>query len=731
MNRDLPGRLGRLCFLVLFLTIASISASGQDSQRPRIGLVLSGGGARGFAHIGVLKVLDSLNIPIDYIAGTSMGAVMGGLYAIGYSPHQLDSLARNIDWPVIFSDEPPRSKLTYLEKRDMDRFQLTLKINKLEIREPSALIFGQKISLLLTQLVTPEFEQVNFDTLPIAFQCVAADLITGNEVVLGQGSLPRAIRASMAVPSIFTPVEWGDSLLVDGGVLNNLPVDVVRKMGADYIIAVDVGTPLRSRQELSGAISILLQSFSLAGSNKEKENLKMASLTIRPDLQNFSATDFNRKKINLMIEKGRQSVYPHLDTLVKLSREYNVFAHSIPSPYFDKGILYGIQITGNRTLPFSFIYQNLGLKPGETFTSNLVENRINHLYSLGYFHTVNYSLEKMESDLYRIHVNVNERAGSFLRLGFRYQDDFKGILGINLKLKDFPFPGILNDISYLFSGLQLFEWELSYPRRAFGSRIYPYFLGFYQDIPIYIFYNGDKIASYRKRSYGGSAGLGMILFNWGEFRAEYMLEKLQVTPNIALTEIYDWPEWQYNVHMGRIYTTIDLLDNPLRPRHGYKAHFELNRTLNLIRQRENFSRFYTCQEFYGTIIPRNTSSINIFMGFSKNTQFYRYYYLNEPLTFIGYYNDEFSGSNLATYRFENRFHWTNIISLVGVFNIGHIWEDVNKVDFRDPLKTGYGIGFQVDTFLGPFRYLIGFSKEHTVQYFTFGFSLKTRTGSRQ
>jgi outer membrane protein assembly factor BamA len=502
-------------------------------------------------------------------------------------------------------------------------------------------------------------------------------------------------------------------------------------MGADYIIAVDVGTPLRPRSELSGAISILFQSFSLAGKKKEKENLELADIGIRPNLQNFSTVDFNKKKIEVMIERGRQAVYPHLDSLLKLNRIPSFIVSSISTPSFNRGILYGITISGNTTLPFSFIYQNLGLKPGETFTAGLLENRMNHLYSLGYFQTVNYRLENTERNLYRLHVFVKERAGSFLRLGFRYQNDFKGILGVNLKIKDFPYPGILNEISYLFSGLQLFEWEFSYPRRAFGSRIYPYFLGFYQDIPIYIYNNRERIASYRNSSYGGSIGLGLILFNWGEIRTEYMLEKLQVTPSIALTEIYSWPKWEYNVHMGRIYMNIDLLDNPLTPRHGYQAHVELNRTLNLFRQRENFTRFYTWHEFYGTVIRRNTSSIHIFMGFSKNVQIYRYYYLNQPFTFIGYHNDEFAGANLATYRIENRFHWTTMISLVGVFNAGQIWDDFYRIDFRDRPITGYGFGFQVNTFLGPFRYLIGFSGDRTVQYITFGFSLKTRTGSRR
>src|SRR4030042_5265317 len=230
---------GMICILFMLLFYSSGHCQpGDDSEAPpRIGLVLSGGGARGFAHVGVLQILDSLQIPVHFITGTSMGSIVGGLYALGYSGKDLDSLAKNVDWTIIFSDKPPRGKLAYFEKSDMGRFQLSLQTRKYNIQEPSGLIFGQKISLLLTRLISPQFDDANFDELPIPFRCISADLISGNEVVPNAGSLPKAIRASMSVPSIFTPVEWGDSLLVDGGVLNNLPVDVALEMGATHIIA--------------------------------------------------------------------------------------------------------------------------------------------------------------------------------------------------------------------------------------------------------------------------------------------------------------------------------------------------------------------------------------------------------------------------------------------------------------------------------------------------------------
>ncbi len=725
--------LNQSCFYRIHIIIlAFLFTTNLAAERPKIGLVLSGGGARGIAHIGVLRVLDSLQVPIDYIVGTSMGSIVGGLYALGYSVGELDSLARSLDWPVLFSDTPQRKNLSYLEKWDTERFQLTLTMEKFKIKAPTGLISGQKVSQLLNKLTVSYSETADFDQLPIPFRCVAADLISGNEVVLRQGYLAKAIRASMSVPSIFTPVDWGDSLLVDGGIINNLPVDVVQKMGAEFIIAVNVGTPLKPRDEIDNVVDVLMQSFGVAARKKEEENLKKADLIITPDLQGYSISDFVNSKIAPMIEKGILAANLHLPELNALSRSEGVDEGNLGSqPAFESGIVYGVQISGNENLSFGFIYQLLGLQPGQYFDTAILEKRITYLYSLGYFQKIDYRLEREKINYYRLHLNVEEKPGTLLRFGFRYQDDHKGILGVNLKLKDLPFAGILNDMTLLFSGIQLWEWQLSYPRRLWGNYIYPYLYGFYQDIPINIYFEGEKIARYHKRSYGGAVGLGFILKNWGEVRIDYMPEKLLVTPSIAFSPDLTWPEWKYNVHLGRIYLDIDLLDDILIPRHRYRAQVEYEKTLDFIQQQENSNRLYIDQRFYGTLIRRNTGSIQLFLGFSENIEFYRYFYLGGPNTFVGYNYDEFSGPNVGIYRYEHQYQWSDIISLIGIVNAGNIWENYRNISFNENFKTGFGVGVQIDSFLGPFRYILSFSRDHTIQYFTLGFTLATQNERRK
>lgn len=236
---------------ILVPAIALLAGWTQMSQgreappgRPRVGLVLSGGGTRGLAHIGVLRVLEEYRVPVDCIAGTSMGAVMGGL-----SPDEIERIALQLDWRDLFTDRPPRKDLTFRQKKDAERYLLPfeLGLRKGRLRLPRGLIAGQKLGFLMQSATIRAAGVQDFRKLPVPFHAVAADIETGEMVVLDRGSLPDAMRASMAVPGIFSPVEIDRRLLVDGGIVRNVPVDVARAMGADVVIVVDVGTALLKR----------------------------------------------------------------------------------------------------------------------------------------------------------------------------------------------------------------------------------------------------------------------------------------------------------------------------------------------------------------------------------------------------------------------------------------------------------------------------------------------------
>ncbi len=301
-------RLGVLSLiLALFCLAAPLSSNAQSSpasgpksaagERPRIGLVLSGGGARGAAHIGVLKVLEQLRVPVDAIAGTSMGAVVGGLYASGLSAAEIEKVMTSIDWQDAFRDRPPREDLTLRRKQEDESFlvKFPLGLHDGHIVLPRGLIQGQKLTEELRALTLPVALIQNFDELPTRFRAVATDLETGDIVIMASGDLTSAMRASLSAPGVFAPVEREGHLLVDGGIADNVPIDIARAMGVDLVIVVDVGSPLLPRAKLTSAPVISAQMLAiLIRHNAEAQlaTLKPQDILIQPELGEASPFDF-------------------------------------------------------------------------------------------------------------------------------------------------------------------------------------------------------------------------------------------------------------------------------------------------------------------------------------------------------------------------------------------------------------------------------------------------------
>src|SRR5580698_4147995 len=291
-------RLALACALAVYGQWVHGAARADPPQvRPRICLVLSGGGARGMAHIGVLKVLEEMKIPIDCIAGTSMGAVVGGLYASGMTAAQIDATMRSVDWQEAFRDAPPRRDLAFRRKQDDRNFlvRLPLGLKHGKILLPKGFIQGQKLQETLRQLTLPFSNTTDFDLLPTPFRAVATDLLTGNAVLLDRGDLSIAMRASISAPGLFAPVETQGLLLVDGGLAENLPIDVARQMHADILIVSDVSFPLQSRAALDSALSISNQMLAILvrkDADRQRATLTPSDILIEPILGTTSSTDF-------------------------------------------------------------------------------------------------------------------------------------------------------------------------------------------------------------------------------------------------------------------------------------------------------------------------------------------------------------------------------------------------------------------------------------------------------
>ena len=310
----------RLTLLLMLLLTLGLHA---QPNRPRVAVVLSGGGAKGVAHISALRVIEEAGIPIDIICGTSMGSLIGGLYAIGYSTDFLDSLVRSQDWTSLLSDRTDPSDLTLRQREEQNTYALIRGISS-DRPQQGGIIRGRNLNRLFRKLCADYPDSISFDSLPIPFACVATDIVTNTEVVFHSGRLFRAMRASMAIPGVFTPVRMGDSVLVDGGLRNNYPADVARRMGADIIIGVTVqGEPLTA-DEISDAATVMMQIIDINTKNKYLENIAMSDVMMKVDVSGYSAASFYTSAIDTLLARGDREARSHWDELLTLRRTHGI-----------------------------------------------------------------------------------------------------------------------------------------------------------------------------------------------------------------------------------------------------------------------------------------------------------------------------------------------------------------------------------------------------------------------
>lgn len=411
----------------------------QNQRRPKIGLVLSGGGARGAAHIGILKVLEANRIPIDYIAGTSMGSIVAGLYAVGMRPVEIENALASIDWDNIFVDEGLRQNRSFRRKLD-DRLYLIdhkLGVKDGEIKLRGAFVQGQQLDLVLRKHTLGAAGNGSFDKLRIPFRAVATDITTGEEIILGSGDLAAAIRASMSIPAAFSAVEIEGRLLVDGGMANNLPISVVRDMGADIIIAVDISTPLLKRDELGSLLDIAGQITGfLTRRNAEKQILSLSKrdILITPDLGNIKSGDFHQ--IKEVVPYGVDAAEQSLDKLKRLSLSASQYARYLelhPQTKQSSPVIQFIRIDNPSELDDAMLTARLMLNLGEPLDINKLEKGIGRIYGLGIFENVSYELEEEAGQTgLVIHARKKSWGTDSLQFGMELSADFKGDTYFNI-----------------------------------------------------------------------------------------------------------------------------------------------------------------------------------------------------------------------------------------------------------------------------------------------------------
>ena len=408
-----------------------------NQERPKIGLVLSGGGASGLAHIGALKVIEKAGIPIDFIAGTSMGSIIGALYAIGYSPEEMDSLVGQKDWDALMTDLVPRAAMSYESKIMEEKYFYSFPISETGIQLPSGLVAGHNITNMLAELTLPACEIRDFNQLPIPYLCIGADIENGEEVVIKTGILHEAMRASMAIPTYFTPVELDGRLLVDGGFINNFPANHVREMGADFIIGLDVQRELYQKEELNSLVNIMKQASSLTREEINRKNRELCDILIRPRTPGSNVMSFGMARE--IIDNGEEIAMEHWETLQALGNNLAEMTNEQfdrkKLPRIDSVFISEVEIRGIEKISKEYLWSKIDLPFPAWLSAGMISEGMHRAFGTNFFKKVVYHIDPAENGG-RLVITAIEKTENQANVGLHFDNLFNASLLLNANFRN-------------------------------------------------------------------------------------------------------------------------------------------------------------------------------------------------------------------------------------------------------------------------------------------------------
>lgn len=703
---------------IMLLVLLLICELGQ-AERKKVGIVLSGGGAKGVAHIGVLKVLEEAGIPIDYISGTSMGAIVGALYSVGYNAHMLDSLVRLQDWAFLLSDRVLRDNLPFSEKEYNEKYLISIPFNEgNRIKMPAGFIGGQNIYNLFSELTIGFHDSLDFMDLPIPFACVAANIVNGKGVVMNSGKLPLAMRASMAIPGVFSPVVQDSMVLVDGGISNNFPVDVAIDMGAEITIGVDLSTGLKDKKGLNSIMGIVDQLTAFMGMPEYTKNRALVDLYMNPDLKGYTAASFTSEDIDTMILRGERIARAHWDEIIKLKEKIGLLPDENASPDINNKLLdtdsisiADIDLEGVRERDEKWIRRQMDIKEHSTITTQQLRRGIAVLYGTGAFSRVNYSLNLNDENLYDLQLVVTERPTSSLNFGFRFDSEEMASILLNTTISHRALRGSRLSVTGRLSrnpyALVDYSFGNTFLRKVGVSYMYRY-----NDMNLYD--HGDKVDninfSYHRgelsfsdiyvRNFKFQVGLRYEYFNYKSdlYSPDYVSEKAssEGLASYNLSAHYETFDKKYYPDKGMSFKAEYSLytDNMVE----YKGHAPFSAiSVDFQPAIRMTNRVYLMPAVYGRVlIGKNIPYpyLNC-MGGEVNGR-----YLSQQLPFYGIHNVELFDNSLLVGRMAIRYRlWSkHYVTLAGNY--------AKQADsFFDILKGddiwGGGLNYSYNSIIGP------------------------------
>lgn len=708
--------------LTLIVTcIFATQTPAQDKVRPKIGLTLSGGGAKGLAHIGILKAIDSAGLKIDYITGTSMGGIVGALYSVGYSGNEIEKIAREIDWDQLFGNQISLRTLSVEEKEQYSRFAIELPYVNNRIKLQTGVIKGQELNMKFSELFFHVSDIRNFNRFRIPFKCMATDLETGNLVVLDTGNITTALRATMAIPSIFSAVSAGDKKLVDGGVVRNFPVKNVKEMGADIVIGSNVSMGLSAKEKISNPIDVILQMAFFKEAADFMEEIPLTNYYIYQPMEKYNMGSF--ASTDIILDEGIETGKAWFPVFKKLADSINAIfvSEEKKSDSISNHIVYitGYSVSGLKKTSAIFLAHLMHFDDHKSYTAAQINKSIRRAYGSRYYSNITYTLEHSSPDTARIVFNVEENPSTHLKAGV-YYTRFRGInVNLNLTSRDLFIPNSRSMVSVsLGESIQLEAEHLQYLGRIKNIAFQTGFRLDNQEINSYKDFKAD--GSY-KQNY---SQLFLNFQNSGNNKVAAGIgsafEYIHFGPAIrSASEI----KGNFTNFKGYVYLKYNSLNQIFYPTKGLKMSLELTHFFDhssKITSLENnqpvpndfnfgnYSRFY----FDGTLftpmgkkfnfstnlqagikLTSKTNPLNDFLIGGINGSF------RNQIKFAGLQEASMNSPSVVALQLGLRYNPINNVYLIGRVN-GLVKDFVTETT-RGSALTGYALTFAYRTPIGP------------------------------
>lgn len=705
-------------FALGFSFIGSAQEPDQKVKSPKIALVLSGGGAKGFAHIGVLKVLEKEGIPIDLIVGTSMGSLVGGIYSLGYTALELETLVKSLNWETTLSDDVSRAFLSKNDQMLKQRYIFSLPINgNKKVSLPQGFIKGQNVINIFCGLAGNVPVDADFSKFPIPFACVAIDLETGKEVVLKNGFLPTAMFSSMAIPIAFQSSDYKGQLLADGGIVNNFPADVAKQMGADIIIGVDIRNDFFDRENLQSLDNVVNQMIGFFDLTKKSINNSLCDLIIRPDITGYSMTSFTNEAADSLIIRGEKSTLKVMSQIHDLKAKYQLDppekSRKLVKP--DSWYITDLTFSGNYHLDEDFLRTTLNMEIPGNFSSEEIKTAIDRIYGLGGFDRIYYNLIDTENGK-SLNLNITTKKVFTQNIGFKANTTDAAAILVNTTQKNYKnIFGLLSASAELSvnPGLSMVAETNKTNLPTLGINI----KGKYQNYNIFddgnkifeanVFYTSGSFYFYKPFMHHLELGMGIQeeYYHGDIFRKDNSLGTNSKT-DFFLTNAYSYlsfdnlDDFYFPTKGTNLYTEFSLMADLKKT--NEVSPVALLKMKNVIPLDKNASLLF---DLYGRALFNSDFPVirNTLVGGESYSQYFNYH-----LPFVG----------LPAVSIAERYTYISLIGLrmkiaksqyVSLLFNG-MWQDTDMI-FREKVEAIYGGGirYSLKTMLGPLDVTMGYS----------------------